>query len=153
MRVLAVDPGEKRIGIAISDPSGTVARPLAVIRHVSRQQDAAAIAALAADHEAGRIVVGQAMGEDDQVTFEGRRAARLAAAIRLHTQLPVELWDESLTTSDARAARAAMGRSPRRRGDHLDDLAAAILLQSYLEAKAAARPASPARDETESEKG
>ena len=133
MRVLAVDPGEKNLGIALSDPSGTIAGPLMVLKHVSRPLDAATIAELARQHEAVRIVVGQALDVEGRPTPEGRRAARLAEAIRPQTELPVELWDESGSTQAARAARLAMGvRRSKRRG-HLHDLAAAYILQTYLD--------------------
>lgn len=134
MRILAVDPGSKRIGLAVSDPSGTIANPLTVLTHVARVVDAAAVAAIAAEQGAALIVVGQSLDEDGQPTFEGRRAARFAEALRAQTSLPVVLWDEAFSTQEARAARLAMGvRRSRRRG-HLDDLAATVLLQSYLDA-------------------
>lgn len=140
MRILAVDPGSKNIGIALSDPTGTIASPLGIIPHVSRAADAAAIAALAHEQGAALIVVGQALDEHGEPTFEGRRAARLAAAIRSQTELPVELWDESFSTSDARSAREALGSPRKKRRGHLDELAAAIILQSYLEAHSQERP-------------
>ena len=133
MRILGVDPGEKRIGIAVSDPTGTIANPLTVVKHVSRPVDAAAIAALAAEHEAGLIVVGQSLDENGEPTFEGRRAARLAAAIRKQCDLPVELWDEGFSTQKARAARIALGSPRKKRRGHLDDLAATVILQGYLD--------------------
>jgi putative Holliday junction resolvase len=134
MRVLAVDPGEKRIGLALSDPTGTIANPLTVLNHVTRAIDAATIAQMAAEHAAVRIVVGQALDADGQVTPQGRKAARLAEAIQTQTSLPVELWDESGSTQAARSARIAIGASRRKRSGHLDDLAAAYLLQDYLDA-------------------
>lgn len=134
MRVLAVDPGSKRIGLAVSDPSGTIANPLTVLTHVARAVDAAAVAAIAAEQGAGLIVVGQSLDEDGRPNFEGRRAARFAEALRTQTSLPVVLWDEAFSTQDARAARLAMGMPRSRRAGHLDDLAATILLQSYLDA-------------------
>src|SRR4030067_157763 len=132
MRILAVDPGQKRIGIAISDPTASIANPLTVLQHISRPVDAGVIADLAAEHQAGLIVVGQSLDEQGQPTLEGRRAARLAAAIKAQTDLPVELWDESFSTSGARAARLALGSPRRRRRGHLDELAATVILQSYL---------------------
>jgi putative Holliday junction resolvase len=134
MRILAVDPGSMRLGLAISDPTGTIANPLTVIPHGSRLFDAAAVAEQAAVHEAGLIVVGQSFDEQGQPTFEGRRAARFASVLRTQTRLPVVLWDEAFTTQDARAARITLGVSRQRRSGHLDDLAATILLQSYLDA-------------------
>jgi len=133
MRVLAIDPGEKRLGIAISDLSGTIANPLTVLQHVSRPVDAATIAQLAQERQVGRIIIGQALDEEGLPTPEGRRAARLAEAVRLQTDLPVELWDESGSTQAARQARLAMGASRRKRSGHLDDLAATYILQSYLD--------------------
>jgi putative Holliday junction resolvase len=143
MRILGVDPGEKRIGLAVSDPTETIASPLAVIAHVSREVDAAAIAQTAASQEARLIVVGQALDADNQPTLQSRRAEHLAEAIRRQCDIPVELWDESGSTQAAQAAQAAMGVSrARRRGKrrgkdhgHLDDLAATYILQTYLDAQ------------------
>lgn len=134
MRILAVDHGAKRIGLAISDPTGTIANPLTVIAHVARAVDAAQVADLARVHEAGRIVVGVALGDDGQPNPSGRSAARFAEALRAQTDLPVELWDEAFSTNTARAARIAMGVPRRKRAGHLDDLAATVILQSYLDA-------------------
>jgi putative Holliday junction resolvase len=136
MSILAIDPGSKRIGLAVSDPSGSIANPLTVIEHVSRPLDAAAIAQIASDQKAKRIIVGQSLDEQGQPTLEGRRAARLAAALRSQTDLPVELWDESFSTQEARAARIAMGAPKSKRRGHMDALAATVILQSYLDAHA-----------------
>jgi putative holliday junction resolvase len=133
-RVLAVDPGEVRLGIAISDPTGTIASPLTVIKHVSRMLDAAQIAQLAAEQGAVRIIIGQALNAAGGETSQARHAARLAEAVRSQTDLPVELWDESGSTQAARAARIAMGVSRRKRSGHLDDIAATVILQTYLDA-------------------
>lgn len=132
MRLLAVDPGEKRLGIALSDPTGTIANPLTVLKHVAREVDAAAIADLAREHDAGCIVVGQALDIDGLPTAEGRRAANLAEAIGQQIDVPVVLWDESGSTQAARAARLAMGAQRRKRSGHLDDLAATYILQDYI---------------------
>jgi len=135
MRVLAIDPGEKRLGIAISDPSGTIANPLTVLKHVSRSLDAASIAQIAEENQVGQIVVGQALDTENQPTLQSRRAAHLAEAIHQQTSLPVVLWDETGSTQAARAARLAMGVSRRKRRGHLDDLAATYILQTYLDSQ------------------
>jgi putative Holliday junction resolvase len=140
MRILAVDPGEKRLGIALSDPTGTIANPLTVIKHISRPVDAAMIAQLAREHEAGIIIVGQALDDDNQPTLQSRKSARLAEAIRTQTDLPVELWDESDSTQAALAARIAMGVPRRKRRGHLDDLAATYILQTYLDSRFEQQP-------------
>jgi putative Holliday junction resolvase len=135
MRILAVDPGSKRIGVALSDPSGSIATSLKVLDHTSRLVDAAAIVELAQSTQAALIVIGQSLDMDGKPTFEGRRSERFAGALKELTNLPVVLWDEAFSTFDARAARLQMGVSRRKRSGHLDSLAAVIILQSYLEAK------------------
>jgi len=134
MRILAVDHGGKRIGLALSDPTATIASPLKVIEHVSRVVDAAQVAALAQENGAGLIVVGQSFDEDGNPNLAGRRAARFADELKNQTQIPVELFDESFSTQDARAARIDMGVSRKKRAGHHDELAAVVILQSYLEA-------------------
>jgi len=134
MRVLCVDHGEKRIGAAVSDFTGTIASPLPVIAHVARAVDAAQVAALASEQGAEKIIVGQSFDEDGNPNAAGRAAARFAEALRAQTSLPVEMWDESLSTQDARRARIQSGASRKRRAGHHDSLAAAVILQSYLEA-------------------
>ncbi len=133
-RILAVDPGEKRLGVAISDESGTIANPLAVIEHVARLIDAAAIAQLAREQAAVMIVIGQALDSEGYIGPAARKSARLAEAIRSQSDLPIEFWDESGSTQSAQAARTAMGVSRSKRKGHMDDLAATVILQAYLDA-------------------
>jgi len=140
MRVLAVDHGEKRIGLAISDPTGTIANPLAVVRHVSRTIDAAQVANIASEQEAGLIVVGQSFDEGGQPNLAGRRAARFAEALGGQTDIPIQMWDESFSTQKARAARIQMGVSRKQRSGHLDEIAATVILQSYLDAHPSSNP-------------
>ena len=133
MKILAIDPGEKKIGIAISDELGISAKPLAVIKHIQREKDAEQVAAIAAEKGAELIIVGQSLDEDGKPTFTGRKSARFAKALRTKTEIPVKLWDEFRSTQIARETRIKMGVSRKKRGGHLDDIAAAVILQSYLE--------------------
>lgn len=135
MRILAVDHGEKRIGLAISDPTGTIANPLKVVQHVSRVIDAAQVAEIAGDNQVELIVIGQSFDEEGRPNLAGRRAARFGEALKTQTQIPILMWDESFSTQSARAARLEMGVSRKKRAGHLDELAATIILQSYLETK------------------
>jgi putative Holliday junction resolvase len=135
MRILAVDHGEKRIGLALSDSTGMFASPLKVIEHVSRLVDAAQVTELAVQNQAGLIIVGQSFDEEGQPNLAGRRAARFAEALRTQTDIPVSLWDESFSTQDARATRIEIGVSRKKRGGHLDELAAVMILRSYLESR------------------
>ena len=133
-RYLAVDPGEKFLGLAVSDPTGRLARPLQVLRHQSHRADAEAIARLARQWEVTTIVVGLATDVHGRATtLQARRARNLARHLRRVTGLPVVLWDETGTTQAARAVWAAT----RRRGRHRqrpDAAAAVLLLQAYLNA-------------------
>ena len=135
MRILAIDHGEKRIGIALSDATAAIASPLKIIRHVSRIIDAAQVAELAMQNEAGLILVGQSFDEDGNPNLAGCRAARFADELRNQTNLPVELWDESFSTQVARSARVELGVSRKKRTGHQDAFAAVVILQSYLETK------------------
>ena len=134
MRILAVDHGEKRIGLALSDPTATIASPLQVIKHVSRLLDAAQVANLASENEVGLIVIGQSFDEEGNPNLAGRRAAKFAEALKEQTDIPVELFDESFSTQDARATRIEMGVSRKKRAGHMDELAAVMILRSYIEA-------------------
>jgi len=145
-RVLAVDPGEKRIGIAISDPSGTIANPLAIIKHVNRAEDAGRVVQLAQQYRVVRIIVGHPLDAEGEVTPAALRAERFARALQAQSDLPVELWDEYGSTREAQAARTALGVSRRKRCGHLDDLAAAVILQTYLDFNAS-HPLSSVKEE------
>ena len=135
MRILAVDHGEKRIGLAVSDLTGTIANPLTVIEHVSQVIDAAQVAEISGQNQVELIVIGQSFDEEGKPNLAGRRAARFADALKTQTQIPIVLWDESFSTQSAQAARLEMGASRKKRRGHLDELAATIILQSYLESR------------------
>ena len=134
MRILAVDHGQKRIGLAISDESGKFARPLQVIPHTSRIMDAAQAAERASAEDVRLIVVGVSYDEDGNPNPAGRSALKFIEALQQQTHIPVETWDESFTTQDARALQIEMGRTRKKRAGHLDEHAAAMLLQDYLNA-------------------
>lgn len=134
MRVLGVDPGDKNIGVAISDTTRTIANPLTILKHINRLVDAASIMQIANQNGVNLIIIGQALDVDGNPTYAGRKAKRLAAAVRAQTNTPVVLWDESHSTQIAREARIELGVTRKRRRGHLDDLSATVILQSYLDA-------------------
>jgi putative holliday junction resolvase len=134
MRILAVDHGAKRIGLALSDSTATIASPLKVVEHVSRRIDAAQVAELASQNDVVLIVVGQSYDEEGKPNPAGRSAGRFAEELKNQTNIPVELWDESHSTQIARAARIELGVSRKKRAGHQDEFAAVVILQSYLEA-------------------
>ncbi len=135
MRILAVDHGEKRIGLALSDLTATIASPLRVIVHVSRVIDAAQVADIVSQNDVRLIVIGQSFDEEGNPNLAGRRAARFAEELKNQTNIPIEMWDESFSTQIARAARIELGVSRKKRAGHQDAFAAVVILQSYLESR------------------
>ncbi len=135
-RILSVDPGEKNIGLALSDPLGISASPLRVIRHVSRDADAQAIAAAATESGAEVILVGQALGPEGEIGPSARHAEKVAESIREHFSGEVLLWDESGSTNAVKANYVAMNVPRGKRRGHLDAAAAAWILQDYLDFQA-----------------
>jgi putative Holliday junction resolvase len=131
---MAVDPGERFLGLAVSDAGGRIARPLATVRHTTRAADAAAIAEAARVEGAEIIVVGTALDSDGRAGAQARHAEALAAALREAAPLPVVLYDESFSSEDAAAALRAAGRGRQARRDQIHAAAAAVILQSYLDA-------------------
>ena len=132
-KVLAVDSGSERIGVAISDSTRTIANPLLVFKHTKREKDAEQIAALAGEHEVSEIIIGQAFYADGSPNPSGRKSARLAEAIKKFTQIPVILWDEYGSTKSARQVMKEIGVGKKRQRSHLDDIAATVILQDYLD--------------------
>jgi putative Holliday junction resolvase len=129
MRVLGVDHGAKRVGLAISDETGTVAQS---IGHVA---SAAEVLRVAVERGAGKIIVGVPRRLDNTASAQTERALAFLAALRVATTLPVEGWDERLTT--VQAERVLLEGNVRRaeRKEKRDQIAAQLLLQSYLDVK------------------
>lgn len=134
-RLVAIDLGEVRIGIALSDPTQVVASP-AETMHVPREQDDPTVSALvdaAARHDAVGIVVGYPRRLDGREGSGAARARRIAEAIHERTGTPVLLWDERFTTVEAERVLIQGDVSRRDRKDAVDRVAASVLLQGVLE--------------------
>ena len=132
-KVLAVDPGDKRIGLAISDDLSVIANPLMVIQHVSRKKDAQEIVKLARENNAEKIIIGCSYDEKNLLTPQGRKGEKLADTIRSMGFTDIDLWDEFESTKKAQMTRREMGVKRFKRKGHLDELAATIILQTYLD--------------------
>jgi putative Holliday junction resolvase len=143
-RILALDVGERRIGVAVSDPLQIVARPLSVIRRAARTQDFARIGHLVREQEAVRLVCGYPLSLDGSEGPQGRRVRRYAESLEQAVQVRVVLWNESYSTVEAEdVMQMTQPRlTPRERREWVDAVAAAVILQSYLDAasQAGARP-------------
>jgi len=133
-RTLALDIGEKRIGVAVGDETGTLARPLTTIMRASKHQDSERIARLVTEQGAERVIAGYPRSLSGDEGPQAQRVRRYVEALATALPVPVELWDERYTTVEATdRLHEAKRRRPRDRGQ-LDAAAAAIILQDYLDA-------------------
>ena len=131
--VLALDLGQSRIGVAISDPGGRFAVPLGTVR-TGPPEDVKAIAAMVRDHGVGSVVVGHPLSMSGQPGEAADHAERFAEALRGFLGIPVHLQDERLTTVQAERELAARGIGRRERREVVDQTAATLILQAYLDA-------------------
>jgi len=134
-RILGLDWGEHRIGVAISTPEETLSVPLRILESKDDQADSAAIAELAKAEGVSRLVIGHPVSLDGTAGPQAKRVEKLAALLESTTGLPVILCDERLSTAQARQARRANGRA-----GPVDDIAASIILQTYLDRQQHERP-------------
>lgn len=132
MRILAIDPGEKRIGLALSDPERIIASSYGVIIHKAFEDDILSIIDIINQNEVNLVVIGQAFDEDGNATSSSRRAAKFGERLKARFQVTVVYYDEAGTTQEAKETVLLMGLNKKNRRGHLDHLAATILLQRYL---------------------
>ena len=135
MRILAVDPGSKRVGLALSDPSGTIAQALPTVPAEPSATLAVRLSDIAKAQEASRIVVGLPLRLNGTRGPEAAAAQYLANQIRKASALPVELVDERLTTAAAEKSLIAGGMRREKRRLIVDGVAATLLLQGHLDSK------------------
>lgn len=131
MRRMALDVGERRIGVAVSDELGMLATPTTVITRRSRREDLQRIAALIAEYQPAELVVGLPLLPSGVAGEQAERSARFAEWLRQEFRLPVRLWNESYSTIEARRRLRDAGR--RRRSVSPDAEAAAVFLQDFLD--------------------
>lgn len=134
---MAVDPGSKRVGLALSDPTATIAQALATVPAEPAGTLASRLAQMAHSHQAVRIVVGLPRRLDGTRGPEAQAAKELADAIRGASGLPVELVDERLTTVAAERALIAGGMRRKKRRLTVDRVAATLMLQAHLDRRRA----------------
>ena len=132
-RILAVDYGRKRIGLALSDELGLTAQPLGTLVRVNRQKDLSRLREACRTHGVTHIIVGHPLHMTGEAGEMANEAARFAARIEKEIGIDVELVDERLTSWEATQTVAETRPSARRKREPLDDVAAAILLRDYLE--------------------
>ncbi len=133
-RVMALDVGERRVGVAVSDPTGTLATPHTVVQRRSKAEDFAAVAELVAELDIELVVVGLPLTLDGEMGPQARRVTRYAQALAETLDVPVEFYDERYSTV---TADELLIKSGRKRRVPIDAAAAAVILQDYLESQRA----------------
>ncbi len=132
---MGIDYGTKRIGVAISDPSRTMAHPLDTVQVKGDGSHMGLIGRIVQDYEVGKVVVGLPVNMDGSMGESARKVTAWAETLERSVGVPVELWDERLTTSEAHDFLIRLEVKGKKRRHIIDKIAASIILQDYLEAK------------------
>ncbi len=133
MRILGLDVGERRIGIALSDPEKVLAIPFTVIERKGEQADFEAILKIAKEQEVEQIIIGIPRSLNGHLGWQAEKIAAFSAKLSQKTKIPIDTWDERLSTIAAEKALIEAGLKRDERKRHRDALAAALILQSYLD--------------------
>jgi putative pre-16S rRNA nuclease len=137
MRLMGLDVGDKRIGVALSDEGAILATPRETLVRQSNDKDIGHLLDLARKEEVGEILVGMPYFLDGSSGPQAEKVSRFVDAVRAATKLPVTIWDERLTTVAAEEILVENRVPPSERRAVVDKVAAALILQSYLDAKRA----------------
>jgi putative holliday junction resolvase len=135
-RVLGLDVGSKRIGIAISDPLGITAQGLETLQRQNKRLDFEKLVKLAHDYEVAEIVVGLPLRMSGAEGIQAEKMQIFAKELQTRLQVPVHLWDERLSSAEANRLLRETEMSIRRRGQVVDQMAAVLILQSWMEHRA-----------------
>lgn len=146
-RILAIDFGTRRIGVAVSDGLGITAQGLATLERTQLDHDLRHIAALAEEYAVERVIVGNPLSASGRDNAMSLRAAAFAAKVRRHVPCPVELWDERLTSAEANRVLRESGMGIEKRRRAVDRVAVTLLLQQYLDRRAQEREEAASRAE------
>jgi putative Holliday junction resolvase len=134
-RILGLDVGSRRIGIAISDPLGVTAQGLPTLQRQNKRLDFQALGDVIREYEISEIVVGFPLRMSGERGVQAEKMQRFAEELRERFGLPVHLWDERLTSAEANRLLRETEMSIRRRGQVVDQMAAVLILQSWMEAR------------------
>jgi len=133
-RILAIDPGTRRVGLAISDRLGLIARGLPTLTPTGRKALLRDLGQVVREHNVGRLVMGFPLRLSGEEGPEAEAARELAGQLEQQLKLPVELWDERLTSVQAERVMVSQGVRRSKRRQERDRLAAVLILQSWLDA-------------------
>ena len=132
-RILGLDHGERRIGVAVSDALGVTAQPLLTILHTNQRNDLRSVGRLLRKYSCTAIVLGWPIHLSGDRSPRAMVVEKFATLLRDEFHLPVHLWDERLSTAEAHRHLDAVGRGTRDRKDVIDQIAAVLILQSWLD--------------------
>ena len=132
---MGLDVGSKTIGVAVSDPLGITAQGLPTIRRTNKRTDFARLAEIIREYQVAEIVVGYPLRLSGMEGAQSEKMQVFAGELRKKTRLPVHLWDERLTSSQANRILRDADLSIKKRGEAVDRMAAVLILQSWMEAK------------------
>lgn len=135
MRIMGLDVGEKTIGVAVSDSLGMTAQGVEAIRRSTRHDDFVRLHEIAGKYGVEHIVVGLPKNMDGTIGPRAKQCQRFATELKRRFELPVTLWDERLTTVSAERTLLAADVSRKRRKRVIDQVAATLILQAYLDAQ------------------
>lgn len=138
-RLMGLDVGDRRIGVAVSDQLGLTAQPVLTLVRSNRKQDLKSLQRLIRRYECVAIVVGNPLYMSGDQSPQAAKAQAFAEMLRQETGLPVHLWDERLTTTEAHRHLHAAGRAGSEHKAVVDQVAAVLILESYLAATKAER--------------
>jgi putative holliday junction resolvase len=136
-RLMGLDVGDRRIGIAVSDPLGLTAQPVLTLVRTNRRQDLKSLKRLVRKYGCEEIVVGNPLYMSGDQSPQAAKAQFFAEILREETGLPVHLWDERLSTTEAHRHLHAAGRAGPDHRAVVDQVAAVLILQSFLDARQA----------------
>ncbi|MFK7984399.1 MAG: Holliday junction resolvase RuvX [Sandaracinaceae bacterium] len=137
MRRLGIDHGMRRVGVAVSDDEGRIAYPRTTLARKDPKALVEAVVALAQEEGVGEIIVGLPLTLEGRETASARRARAFATRVEQSSGLPIVMWDERLTTAAAERSLATAGVQARKQKAVVDQVAASLILQAYLDMLAA----------------
>jgi putative holliday junction resolvase len=137
-RIMGLDVGDRRVGVAVSDPMGLTAQPILTLVRSNRKQDLKSLRRIIRKYACVEIVVGNPLYMSGDQSPQAAKAQAFAQILRDETSLPVHLWDERLTTTEAHRHLHAAGRPGSEHRAVVDQVAAVLILQSFLEARGGA---------------
>jgi putative holliday junction resolvase len=134
-RILGLDVGDRRVGVAVSDELGLTAQPVLTLVRKNRRQDLGSLRRLVRKYGCHQVVVGNPLYMSGDVSPQALKAQALAQDLQRETGVAVTLWDERLSTTEAHRHLDAAGHQPGKRREVIDQVAAVLILQSYLDSR------------------